>query len=72
MKFYEFRVINVLCIEHLLQQIQCPSLLSCFVKVPVPLVVPPQKKDMKDAAVQSGPLDLQDEVQSLSSAGDGF
>lgn len=68
-------MVNVLCIEHLLQQIQCPSLLSCFVQVPVPLVVPPQKKDMKDAAVQSGPLDLQDEkqkVQSLSSAGDGF
>ncbi|KAM8736654.1 zinc finger MYM-type protein 4-like isoform 2-T2 [Acanthopagrus schlegelii] len=39
--------------------------------VPVPLVVPPQKKDMKDAAVQAGPFDLQDEkqkVQSLSSA----
>ncbi|XP_071327127.1 zinc finger MYM-type protein 4-like isoform X2 [Trachinotus anak] len=31
--------------------------------VPVPMVVPPQKKDMKDAAVQSEPLPVKEETQ---------
>uniref|UniRef100_A0A8C4I846 TRASH domain-containing protein n=1 Tax=Dicentrarchus labrax TaxID=13489 RepID=A0A8C4I846_DICLA len=49
-KFYEFKMMNVICSEYLLQQIK---LFSYFLQVPVPMVVPPQNKEMKDAAVQS-------------------
>lgn len=35
-------------------------------QVPVPIVVPPQKKDFSDAAVQSDPLNVKDENPSAS------
>ncbi|KAF1375130.1 hypothetical protein PFLUV_G00236280 [Perca fluviatilis] len=38
-----------------------PVPMAMPVPVPVPMVVPPQKKDMKDAAVQSEPLAVEEE-----------
>ncbi len=46
-----------------------------FFQVPVPIVVPPQNKDMKDAAVQSEPLAVKEEKQKdvpVTSAGEGL
>ncbi|XP_035850806.1 zinc finger MYM-type protein 4-like isoform X2 [Sander lucioperca] len=40
-----------------------PVPMAMPVPVPVPMVVPPQKKDMKDAAVQSEPLAVEEEKQ---------
>ncbi len=54
---------------------QVSTLFSCFPQVPVPVIVPPQNKDMKDAAVQSEPLAVKEEKQKdkpVSSAGDAF
>uniref|UniRef100_A0A8D0CYH5 TRASH domain-containing protein n=1 Tax=Sander lucioperca TaxID=283035 RepID=A0A8D0CYH5_SANLU len=51
-----------------------PVPMAMPVPVPVPMVVPPQKKDMKDAAVQSEPLAVEEEKQKdrpVYSAGEG-
>lgn len=66
---------NVLCIEYWLQQSNVKSFLLFFLQVPVPIVVPPQNKDMKDAAVQSEPLAVKEEKQNdgpVNSAGEGL
>lgn len=49
--------------------------LLLFFQVPVPMVLLPQNKDMKDAAVQSEPLAVKEENQNdgpVSSAGEGL
>lgn len=68
-KWWTSFVLSICCSKSMVN-----SFLLSF-QVPVPMVIPPQNKEMKDAAVQSEPLAVREEKQidgPVSTAGEGL